>query len=106
MKYKYDHLGMPVPKKQEGMIYLPEFKAWNTDYTKSEYGIVWIYFEKDSPLHPLIQTQPHICFIVPDIQQAVHGKKILLNPFIYENEWVTYIEDNGAVIEFIQHTPW
>jgi len=99
----YDHIGIPVTEKRPGMIYIPEYKLWCSDYKKSEYCVEWIYFEEDSSLHSKIQKQAHVCFIVPDIQKAIKGKKLLLSPCLYENEWMAFIEDDeGAVIEFLQ----
>lgn len=100
---KYDHIGIPIQFKKEGMIYFPDYKLWTSDYKKSQYGIEWIYFEKGSPLHPHIQKMAHVCFVVLDIQKAIHGKKILLDPCVYENEYMAFIEDHdGAVIELLQ----
>lgn len=61
---KYDHIGIPTKTKQEGMIHHPGFKVWVSDYEKSIYRIEWIFFEEKSPFHRLIQTNPHVCFIV------------------------------------------
>lgn len=103
MKYQYDHFGVPVKKKQEGMIHFPEYKVWCSDYEKDLYRIEFIFFEKDCKLHPLIQNTSHVCFLVKDIQKAVHGKNILLNPIYYENYYMAFIEENGIAIEFLQY---
>jgi hypothetical protein len=102
MDYKYDHFGIPVKEKREGMIYYPEYKVWCADYEKDPYRIEWIYFEKGTPLHPLIQTVPHVCFLVADIEKAVKGKKLLLKPEHYIDFQMAFIDEHGAVIEFIQ----
>src|SRR5438105_4262839 len=97
--FQYDHVGIPVAQKQKGMIYFPDYKVWTSDYKKSKYRIEWIYFEKGCPLHPHIQKAAHVCFTVPDIQKAIKNKKILLEPCLYETEWMAFIEDHdGAVI--------
>lgn len=102
MQYKYDHFGVPIKKKRENMIYYPEYRVWCADYEKDPYRIEWIYFEEESPMHPLIQTVSHVCFIVDDIQKAVKNKKMLLKPTHFEGIWMAFIEENGVPIEFIQ----
>lgn len=102
MEYIYDHFGVPVRDKREGMIYFPEYRVWCSPYETDPYRIEWIYFEKNSPFHPLIQTVPHVCFLVKDIHRAVHGKKLLLKPVHYQNYQMAFIEENGVPIELMQ----
>lgn len=102
MKYRFDHFGFPVKKKQEGMIHFPEFRVWTSDYEKNPYRIEWVFFEENCEMHSLIKTTPHVCFSVKDILEAVHGKKILLKPVFYQNYHMAFIEENGVPIEFIQ----
>lgn len=102
MEYKYDHFGVPIIRKLEGMIHFPEYKVWCSDYEKDPYRIEWIFFEPGSPLHPLIQAVSHICFLVTDIEKAVHGKNLLLRPTHYQGYQMAFIEEGGVPIEFIQ----
>lgn len=102
MDYRYDHFGVPVKEKQKGMIYFPEYRVWCSEYEKDPLRIEWIYFEKESEMHPLIQTIPHVCFLVDDIQKAVHEKKLLLKPTLYQGYWMAFIEEKGVPIEFMQ----
>ena len=102
MKYDYEHFGVPISHKRDGMIYYPEFKVWCSDYEKDPYRIEWIFFEKGTPLHPLIQTVPHVCFLVKDLEKTVHGKKLLLKPMAYHDHYLAFIEENGVPIEFMQ----
>jgi hypothetical protein len=102
MNYRYEHFGVPVKEKQPGMIYFPEYKVWCSDYEKDPLRIEWIFFEKGSPLHPLIQTISHVCFLVEDIKKAVLGKKLLLQPTYYQGHYLAFIEENGVPIEFMQ----
>lgn len=102
MEYKYDHFGLPVKEKREGMLYFPKYKVWYADYKKDPYRIEWLYFEKESGMHPLIQNVSHVCFLVKDIQQAVYGKKLLIKPTQDQNYWMAFIEESGIPVEFIQ----
>lgn len=102
MEYRYDHFGVPIPKKREGMVYFPEYKVWCSSYENDPYRIEWIYFEKGSPFAPLIQTISHVCFIVKDIEKATWNKKLLLKPTYYDGYYMAFIEEEGIPIEFIQ----
>jgi hypothetical protein len=102
MEYIFDHFGVPVLQKREGMRYFPEFKVWCSDYEKDPYRIEWIFFEKGNAFHSLIQTHPHVCFLVKDIETAIRDKKILLKPTHYQSYSLAFIEEKGVPIEFIQ----
>lgn len=71
---RYHHLGIPTDTPQANETYLPEFKMYVSGHETSPCGIEWMRFEPDSPLPELVQTIPHVAFIV----------------------------DNGAPIEFLQ----
>jgi hypothetical protein len=102
MEYVFDHFGVPTQKKQEGMRYFSEYNVWCSDYEKDPYRIEWIFFEEGNPFHSLIQTHPHVCFLVKDIEKAVRGKKILLKPKYDQGYSIAFIEEKGVPIEFIQ----
>ncbi len=102
MNYQFDHFGVPVKEKKQGMIYYPEFKVWASDYEKDPLRIEWFFFEEGSPMHPLIQSVSHVCYLVEDIQRAVEGKKLLLKPTFYQGYHMAFIEEQGVPIEFIQ----
>lgn len=102
MEYKFDHLGIPVKRKQAGMIYYPEYKVWCSDYEKDPLRIEYIFFEKGNEFAKSIQTRAHICYIVKDIKKAVAGKKILMKPVSYQGYKMAFIEENGVPVEFIQ----
>lgn len=84
------------------MVYAPELKLWFSEYEKTEFRIEWIFFEEDCELHPLIQTMPHVGFIVEDLDQAIRRRTILLEPFLYEGFKIVFIEDQGVPVEFLQ----
>lgn len=104
MEYKYDHFGVPVKQKKHGMIYYPEYKVWCSEFENDPFRIEWIFFEEGSSMHPLIQTVSHVCFIVQDMEKAVHGKKILLQPTHAEGAQMAFIEVDGVPIEFWKPT--
>jgi hypothetical protein len=102
-KLKYHHIGIPTDIPREGEEYLEEFKMYGSGYEKSPYGVEWMRFEPDSPLPELVKTVAHVAFVVDDLQAAIDGKEILIEPNSpAEGVKVAFIVDNGAPIEFLQ----
>ena len=100
--HTYDHFGVIVPKPLEGMVYYPEFKVWTSPYDKTEFRIEFVCFEKGADYHPLIQTVPHVCFVVKDIHAAIKEHKVLKEPTPFGSIQFAFIESLGVPIEFFQ----
>lgn len=99
---KYHHLGIPtdIPKPDE--FYLEEFKMWTSGYETSPYGIEWLRFAEGCPLPELVQTVPHVAFVVDDLAAAIEGEEILISPNSpSEGVTVAFILHNGAPIELL-----
>lgn len=102
IKYQYHHIGIPTKEKHDGEKYSSTFKMYTTK-GDNEFRIQWHRFETDCPLHPLLQTIPHVAFKVDSIDEAIIGKKILLEPYYpFERFRVAVVEVDGAPIEFIE----
>jgi hypothetical protein len=100
---RYHHLGIPTDIPREGEKYLQAFKMYVSGYETSPYGIEWMRFEPDCPLPELVQTVPHIAFEVDDLDEAIAGKEILIEPNSpSEGVTVAFIVDHGAPIEFLE----
>ena len=65
--WKYHHLGIPTQIKMPEEKYLPQFKFYISGFGESPFGVEWMRFEEDSPVHKLIQTVPHLAFEVKDL---------------------------------------
>ena len=103
--WKYHHLGVPTSTKIPGEVYLEQFKFYVCGFDKSPFGVEWMRFEPGSPIHPLIQTVPHLAFEVDnvDAQIELHGLKILTPPNSPSpGVRVAMIEHDGAPIELIE----
>jgi hypothetical protein len=60
-------------------------------------------FDPDCPVPELVRTVPHVAFVVDDIQMAIAGKQILIEPNSpTKGVTVAFIVDNGSPIEFLQ----
>lgn len=102
MIYKYHHIGIPTDKQRSGEKYSSTFKMYTTP-GDNEFRIQWHRYEKDCPLHPLIQSVPHVGFKVDSIDEAIKGKKVILEPYYpFEGFRVAMVEIDGAPVEFVE----
>ena len=103
--WKYHHIGIPTTLKMPDERYLPQFKFYVSGFSTSPFGIEWMRFEKDSPVHKLIQTVPHLAFEVQDLdfELEIRNLKLLMEPNPpSEGVRVAMIEHNGAPVELIE----
>ncbi|KTC82306.1 hypothetical protein Lche_0570 [Legionella cherrii] len=102
MNYQYHHVGIPITEPRPGERY-SSFMDMYTSGGELPGRIQYHRFGPNCPLHPLIQTQPHIAYKVESIDEAIKGKHVLLEPYFpLKNFRVAMIEEHGAVIEFIE----
>ncbi len=100
--WRYHHIGIPtnVPCKDEK--YLAQFKMYTSGFSTNPYGIEWMRFEPNCPLHELIRTIPHIAFEVDDLDAALQGQDIIFPPGSpSEGVRAAMIVHDGAPIELI-----
>jgi hypothetical protein len=65
--------------------------------------VEWLRLEPDSPLPDLVKTVPHVAFVVDDLEAAIAGQEILIEPNSpREGMTVAFIVHDGAPIEFLQ----
>ena len=102
IKYQYHHIGIPTDKPKKGEKYSDAFKFYLND-GHNEFRIQWMRFTKESVIHPLIQSVAHVAFKVENIDEAIKGKKVILEPcFPLKGFKVAFIEVDGAPIELIE----
>jgi hypothetical protein len=100
---EYHHLGIPTTEPHEGETYLEQYKLYVAGYDTSEYGVEWMRFEPGCPLPELVQTVPHVAFRVDDLDAALAGKEVLIEPNSPSpGVRVAFIVENGAPIEFLE----
>ena len=70
----------------------------------SVYRIEWMRFEAGCPLPEIVQNIPHVAFAVDDLDEAIKGKKVIIEPNSpSDGVVVAFIEDNGAPVELMQY---
>jgi len=100
---KYHHIGIPTDQPRPGEEYLPELRMYASGFESSPYGVEWIRFEPGSPLPELVQSAAHVAFEVDDLEAAIAGKEVIIEPNSPSaGVRVAFIVDNGAPIEFLE----
>ena len=101
---KYHHLGIPTAEPKAGETYLEKYKLYCTDHEDNPYGIQWMRFEPDCPLPSIVQTVPHVAFEVADLERALEGHSVLIEPNSPSTGVrVAFVLVNGAPVEFLEY---
>lgn len=83
--------------------HLKHLKMYVSGYGKNPYGVEWTRYEDDAPYPDLVKEVPHIAFEVENLQKAIKGRNIIIEPNSPSpGVIVAFIEDNGAPIEFLE----
>jgi hypothetical protein len=99
-------MGIPTAVPRDGEVYLEQFGMFASGFETSPYGVEWLRFEADSPLPELVKTVPHVAFEVDDLEAAIAGQQVLIEPNSPSpGVTVAFIVDDGAPIEFLQIEP-
>lgn len=100
---KYHHIGIPTTEVKPGEVYLPRFGMYVSGFETSAFGIEWLRFDSTTNQPELVQRVPHVAFEVPDLEEAIAGKQLLIPPNSpSRGVRVAFIVENGAPVEFLQ----
>jgi hypothetical protein len=100
---KYHHIGIPTDIVQLEEMYLEELKLYCTDHESNPFGIQWMRFEKDCALPELVKTVPHVAFEVDNLERALTGHEILIEPNSpSDGVVVAFVVCDGAPVEFLE----
>ena len=78
--WRYHHVGIPSTVVRAGETHLKQFGLFVVGFSASPYGIEWMRFEPNSPIHELIRTVPHVAFEVDDLDAALEGQTVIHPP--------------------------
>ena len=100
---EYHHLGIPTTDVRPGERHLPELGMYVSGYEESEFGIEWMRFEPDCPLPELVRTVPHVAFRVDDLEAALEGRDVIIEPTSPSaGVRVAFVVENGAPVELLE----
>ena len=99
---KINHFGVPTTVSQKDEFYVEGLKVWLTDYTKSKNRIDFLRFMPGSCMPELVQQVAHIAYEVPDMEEALKGAHVLVEPMPGgENLTIAFIEEEGIPVEIM-----
>jgi hypothetical protein len=100
---EFHHFGVPTSTKSENEVYVAGAKVHVSDPEVHPYRVEFLRFDKESPLPEAVRTQPHAAFIVPSLDAALAGRKVIIPPFDATDTFrCAFISDGDAVIELMQ----
>jgi hypothetical protein len=100
---KYNHFGVPCGTKKDNASHYEDMKLFATSPDDHPYGIEFLRFEEGCPLPDELQTMCHVALEVEDINEAMKGYKVILEPFdVTDNLKCAFIMDDNALIELMQ----
>ena len=100
---RYHHVGIPTDQARPDEEFLPEHGLHVSGFGSNPFGIEWMRFEPDSPIPELVKTVPHVAFEVDDLEAAIEGHEVLIEPNSpSEGVRVAFIVHDGAPVEFLQ----
>jgi hypothetical protein len=101
---KYNHLGIPTTTPREEETYLSAFDIYCTDHESNPFGIQWMRYGKNCTLPKIVQEVAHIAFEVEDLNAALEGKEVIIEPNSpSEGVMVAFILENGAPVELMEY---
>jgi hypothetical protein len=100
---RYHHIGIPTSKVKPGEKHLPELGLHVSGFETSPFGVEWMRFDEDSPLPELVKRVPHVAFEVDDLEAALVGHTVLIEPTSpSEGIRVAFVVHDGAPVEFLE----
>lgn len=99
---KFNHVGIPTTTPQAGEVYAEGMKLFLTDFNNSANKIEFLRFEEGSAMPEILKTHAHIAYEVANLESAMEGKKVVLEPFQGgEGLRCAFIEEEGIAIELM-----
>ncbi|HEX5235233.1 MAG TPA: hypothetical protein VFW25_07890 [Silvibacterium sp.] len=103
VSYEFHHLGIPSQEIRAGERFSAKFGMYTSDSECGLARVQWHRFEPESPLDPLIRSHPHPAFKVSNLEAAIAGRRLLIQPYEpIDGYRVAIIEDGGIPIELIE----
>ena len=100
---RFNHIGIPTTASFAGEIPLPHLKITVSDHQDNPFGIQWQRYWDNAPYPELVQTVAHVAFEVDDLEAALEGHRVIIEPNSPSvGVVVAFIEVNGAPVELLQ----
>lgn len=101
-KYRFSHVGMPTTEKRENEKYFPDLDLYLTEHDKHEFHVEFLRFGKNSKMPEIVRKMPHIAFEVDDMDEAIKGREVVIQPSQSSKGKMAFILVDGALVELLQ----
>lgn len=103
---KFDHIGVVTTEEKPKESWVEATRVWVTSPRNHPFNIEFLRFEPDSPVTGPLRTDPHVAYRVADVEAAIKGHEIVLEPFDVGDGFVrvAFVNVGGALVEFMQYT--
>ena len=99
---KINHFGIPTATEQANEFYAEGLRVHLTNYADSPNKIEFLRFEEGSCMPELVQKVAHIAYEVPDLEAALQGTKVIVEPMrAGVNLTIAFIEEEGVPVELM-----
>jgi len=96
---KFNHVGYRSYVKREGEMYYEPNKVWITNAEGHPFKVEWLRYEDDSPVLEPVKSQPHVGFVVNNLEEALEGQNLLLGPMVInEHLRVAFCQTKDKVV--------
>jgi hypothetical protein len=101
----FDHIGVITTEKRPRESWVEATRVWVTSPRDHPYNVEFVRFAPDSPVTGPTRTEPHVAYRVPDLDEAIEGKEVVLGPFEAGNGFVkaAFVHVDGVLVEFMQY---
>ncbi len=101
----FDHIGIVSEAARDGSTWVEQTRVWVTNPRRSAFNVEYLRCEPDTPVTGPLRTDPHVAYRVADVEEAIEGHEVLLEPFTVGGGFCTaaFVLVDGAVIEFMQY---
>ncbi len=98
--YKFNHIGVPTNTPQENEVYFEALKLYATDPDKTPFNIEYLRPAEGCTFFPVLLNNPHVSYQVEDLEKALEGQKVVVEPFSpMPGRTIAFIDVNGFIIE-------
>lgn len=99
----FNHVGIVTTEQKEGAVLNAGLNVWLTDYSKSPNKIEFLKFEEGSCLPELVQSNGHLAYTVPSLEEELKDKNVIFGPAVCdEHLTIAFIEEEGIAIEIME----
>jgi hypothetical protein len=101
----FDHIGIVTDERHDGEVWVEPTRVWVTNPRLSSHNVEWLRFEPDTPVTGPLRTEPHVAYRVRDVEAAMVGHEVLLEPFEVGGGFCRagFVLVDGAIVEFMQY---